>query len=283
MVPLSIFLLATLTVAIGFYGVWDLINASTTRRVESFAGLIDRGGIARRPQEITISAVILTVAAWLGLLLVFRPALLVGFALLPLVAGAVAAAYYGVLQMKVRKRLGAFVQQLELALRLISSGVRIGLGLKQSFAIVIDEMPDPARYEFMRVLGQTNIGISVYDALDDLAVRMPADETMMLARVVRVQSTTGGDLTGILEQLADTIKERRRIQRKIAALTSEGRMGALVLSGVPLILGLFICLLEKNMGHSLLFTGPGHITLGIVGVLEIAGALSMRRILKVKV
>ena len=58
----------------------------------------------------------------------------------------------------------------------------------------------------MRIIGQTNIGISILDAMDDLAERMLAKETLMMARVMRVQSQTGGDLAKALEQLAATIK-----------------------------------------------------------------------------
>lgn len=281
--PLGIFVGAAAAIALAFYGVWDLVNASATRRVETFSDLLDRGGITRKPQEIVLSGVILIAVVWVSLLLLLGPTFWLGAALLPAVVVGVAAAYYLALIIYVQRRLNAFLQQLEMSLRLIASGVRIGLGLKQALSIVIEEMPDPARYEFMRIIGQTNIGVSIYDALDDLAERMPSGETKMLARVIRVQSTTGGDLTGILEQQADTIKERRRIQRKIRALTAEGRAGAAILSLVPLALGTFIAIMERNMGHALLFTTPGHVTLLIVLLLELTGAFWMWRILQVRV
>ena len=139
-----------------------------------------------------------------------------------------------------QRRLDAFITQLEPAMRLIGGGLRVGLGLRQALAIVIDELPDPARYEFRRVIGQTNIGVSIYDAIDDLAARMPSHESMMISRVFRVQSETGGDLARILDQLADTIKARRQVQRKTSSLTAEGRMSAWVLMAIPVALGAFI-------------------------------------------
>jgi tight adherence protein B len=185
--------------------------------------------------------------------------------------------------MKLRKRLDAFVQQLELSLRLISSGVRIGLGLRQALTIVIEEMPDPARYEYMRIVGQTNIGGSVYDALDGLAKRMPGNETLMMARAIRIQSQTGGDLSKILEHLANTIKDRRRIQRKIKALTAEGRASAAILSALPPFLAGFIALTEPSMGGALFFTVPGHVALILVAVLEGLGIYTLLKILKLDV
>ncbi len=159
-----------------------------------------------------------------------------------------------------RQRLEAFVSQLEVALHLMAGGIRVGLSMRQALASVIDELPNPARYEFRRVIGQTNIGVSMLDAMDDLARRMPNNETLMVARVFRVQSQTGGDLARILDQLAETIKGRRQVHRKIDTLTAEGKMSAWVLMSIPLGLGLFICTTQETMGHALLYTPIGHIT-----------------------
>ena len=247
------------------------------------ADTLDRAGMQNKPQEILGGIAAVTALLWIVLAFVLRPGPIVGVLLLPLCAGAACGGFWALVQMKLRKRLDTFVQQLELALRLVASGVRIGLGLRQALTIVIEEMPNPARYEYMRVVGQTNIGVSVYDALDNLAKRMPSNETMMMARAIRIQSQTGGDLSKILEHLAETIKERRRIQRKIQALTAEGRASAAILSGLPPFLAGFISLTEPQMGHALMFTVPGHIAVGIVIVLESCGVFTLMRMLKVDV
>jgi tight adherence protein B len=247
------------------------------------ADTLDRAGIVAGPRDIAIGVGIGAVVLWLLLALVMRPAPIIAILLFPLCAGFAAGGFWMYVKIQLRKRLDQFVQQLELALRLISSGVRIGLGLRQALAIVIEEMPDPARHEYIRVIGQTNIGVTVYDALDNLAVRMPSNETLMMARAIRIQSQTGGDLGKILEHLANTIKDRRRIQRKIRALTAEGRASAAILSVLPPFLTVFIALTEHDMGHALLFTGAGHISLLIVAVLETLGVLMLMKMLKVDV
>lgn len=247
------------------------------------ADVLDRAGMQSKPQEILGGIAAVTAVLWIAIAFVMRPAPIVGILLLLLCAGVACGLFWMRVQMKLRKRLDTFVQQLELALRLVSSGVRIGLGLRQALTIVIEEMPDPARYEYMRVIGQTNIGVSVYDALDNLAKRMPSNETMMMARAIRIQSQTGGDLGKILEHLAETIKERRRIQRKISALTAEGRASAGILAGLPPFLTGFISITEPQMGHALMLTAPGHVALGIVFVLESLGIFTLMRMLKVDV
>ena len=251
--------------------------------VRKFADTLDRAGIVANPRDIAIGVGIGAIVLWLLLSLVMRPAPIIAISLLPFCGAIAAGGFWMYVKMQLRKRLDQFVQQLELALRLISSGVRIGLGLRQALAIVIEEMPDPARHEYMRVIGQTNIGVTVYDALDNLAVRMPSSETLMMARAIRIQSQTGGDLGKILEHLANTIKDRRRIQRKIRALTAEGRASAAILSVLPPFLTVFIALTERDMGHALLFTNAGHVALLIVAILETLGVLMLMKMLKVDV
>ncbi len=165
----------------------------------------------------------------------------------------------------------------------MASGLRAGLGLRQALVLVMDELDDPARTEFMRVLGQANIGQSVYDALDSLAKRMPSDECSMMVRAIRVQSQTGGNLAKVLEHLAHTIKERRRVFRKMRALTAEGRMTAWVIALLPVVVGVMIVGLNPTMRHALLFTGIGHIVMVFVVLLEGAGILMLRRIMRFEV
>ena len=242
---------------------------------------LDRAGIRSSPQELVLTTSAGVAVVWIGLVLLLHTGLLVSLILLPVIAGAATLGFTSFVRFRVQRRLDAFTGQLEPATRLMAGGLRVGLGLRQALAIVIDELPDPARYEFRRVIGQTNIGVSIFDAIDDLAGRMPSHETMMIARVFRVQSETGGDLARVLDQLADTIKDRRQVQRKTSALTAEGRMSAYVLMAIPIGLGLFIFATQPNMAAALEYTYIGHIVIGIVLGLEVLSYIWLKALLKV--
>lgn len=283
LVPIAIFLGATASAALAFYTFWGALRKDALERLGHVSSTLDSSGVRMKPEDMLITLVTIAAALWVIILLVFRPTLVVGLLLLPVVAALAAVAYYFVVQLRVRARVEAFLNQFETVLRLMASGLHSGLGLQQTLALVIDETSDPARYEFSRVVGQTNIGASVYDALDDLASRVKSNETLMMARVVRINSQTGGDLARVLEQLANTIKERRRMRRKIQSLTSEGRAGAWVLGALPIFLGLFVVLTQGEMAHGLLYTPTGHIVLLIIIVLEALGIFTLNRILKVNV
>ena len=180
------------------------------------------------------------------------------------------------------RRVKKFMPQLESALRMAAGSLRVGLSLRQALLVVAEELDDPAKAEFMRVVAATNLGMSILDALDEMAVRLPSSELTLTVRAIRVQSQTGGDLADLLESVGDTIKARRTLARKVAALTAEGRMSAYVILALPIGVGGFLALTQRHMGHALLFTTIGHISLAAVAALETLATVIIMKMLKVE-
>ncbi len=255
--------------------------ARKTARWRAIVLAFETASLKRPPQRV------ITVAFGLGAALWFLVAVGCGMGLglellsFPVFAAGALFALKFYVGFKAARRRAEFLDQLEMALRLVSGGIRVGLSLPQAMAQITTEMKDPALTEFYRVIGQTRIGMPTADALDDLAERIPSSETKMLARVVRVQAQTGGSLSAILDHLAETIKDRRRIARKISALTAEGRVGALVLEALPIGVAAFIIVIERPMGQALLGTLIGHLVLGLVALLEVLAVWSLNRMLRV--
>ena len=227
---------------------------------------------------VTIAAGMSGVSALLAIVLLRPPVLVAGI----IVAAAAAAGYFGLrryVTMKAAGRRKRFLPQLEMALRMMSSSLRVGLGLRQAIVVVTEELEDPARHEFVRVIGRTNIGISILDAIDEVAERMPSSEMMMSARAIRIQSKTGGDLAKVLESIAETIRARRGLVAKMRSLTAEGRASGMIILALPLVIGGFIMLTQPAMAHSLTTTKIGLSALGMVAALEGAAALSLNKIM----
>ncbi|MDP9111769.1 MAG: type II secretion system F family protein [Candidatus Eremiobacteraeota bacterium] len=281
----SIFIALFLAVG-GGIAVYIVVNAMAERehpRVKKAASLLELAGI-NRPVDVVATAIF-----GIGAFLWFLTTIIMGMGVvaeiltLPFfIAGAFYVASFFI-NRRVGKRRAKFMDQLEMSLRLMSGGVRIGLSLPQAMTHITEEMTDPARTEFRRVITQTRVGVSTPDALDSLAERMAGNETLMLARVIRVQRQTGGSLSSILDHLAETIKERRQIQRKINALTAEGRIGALVLEALPVGVGFFVIIMERPMGEALLGTLIGHLVLVWAAILELMAIYFLGRMLKVNV
>jgi tight adherence protein B len=247
---------------------------------KSFEEGIARADFKVKPQDYVLFMLGGGALIWILLALALHTTLTIGLLLLPLslALSLIFGTYY--LKFAGTRRVTAFTQQLELVLRQMSGALRVGLGLRQSIILVTEEVPDPARREFMRVIGRTNIGVSILDALDELAKTMPSQEVNMMAKSIRIQSTTGGDLAKVLESLANTIRDRRRLERKKSSLTAQGRGSAVIIGALPILVGGFVMLTQPAMADPLMHTKPGWIALGLVAVLEGLAAFSLAKILE---
>lgn len=251
-------------VAFGCVAYWDRLLGWVASHLEPYRKMLERAAIPIKAEELAMMVVVAAIIPWGVLAFVLKPQPFVGVLLL---AGTSFAAYMGVqgyVNFKVGRRLATFNNQLEIVLRLITGALRVGLGLRQALLTVVSDMPDPARIEFSRVLSQTQIGVSIYDALDQLSDRMPSSEIAMMTRAIRIQSGTGGNLGRVLENLAETIKQRRKLNRKIAALTSEAKFTKYIISALPVCVGIFILVFEPDMRQGLVFTLIGRICLAVV-------------------
>lgn len=281
--PFAIVLGVIGTMGFAVYAGWGRIERYLAKFVGSFAVDLERAGL-RIPAE-RLGAVVgtITVGLWLAAVIFIRPDPLRAILFIPIAFAVTALGFRFWIKGKVKKRLKAFDGQLELALRLISSGLRVGLSLRQALVLVTEELSDPAQTEFSRVIARSNIGVPMDVALDDLVRRVPSEELAMMVDAIQVQSKTGGNLGKILDHLAGTIKGRRQIVRKIAALTGEATLSGWVIGLLPVGVGAFIMIAEPPMRAALLGTAIGHLSMLVFFVLEVLGIGMIRGIMKMDI
>lgn len=181
------------------------------------------------------------------------------------------------------RRLGKFAKQLPEALELISRALRAGHSLAAGFKLCADEMGAPIGTEFERCYEAQNLGQPLEEAIDEMTERVPNLDLRFFATAVILQRQTGGDLAEILDKIGHLVRERYKIYGMIQALTGEGRLSGAVLLGLPPVLA--VVMYRLNPGYlSKLFTDPmGHQLLAGAVVLQIIGALVIRKIVNIKV
>jgi tight adherence protein B len=277
--PFAIVIGAAAAAGLLFYSFWDRIAQKLGGVTSIFAVDIERAGLKISSEQIVVGTIGFSVSAWIFLIILIHPNILLSIIALFALLGIALLSFRTWIQGQVKKRTNAFNEQLEMVLRMISNGLRVGLGMRQAIVLVTEELAEPARGEFMRVFGQTNIGISLNDALDGLVRRMPSEELRMMVDAIRVQSQTGGNLAKIMDHLAMTIKGRRAVTRKIKSLTGEAIAGAWVLGALPVLVGGFVMGTQPDMRASMINTTIGHIGLILFTVLEGAGIFTLMRLL----
>jgi tight adherence protein B len=260
---------------------WIPIGTRVVAFGNGFRTDLELAGMRIEPQRYGFTSIGIGAAAWTLSILLLRPGLLFGLVLLALWGGLTIYGAGWYVKHRRKRRIAQFQDQLEQALRTLAGGVRVGLGIRQAFVMTAEESRNPIKMEFTRVVGLNNVGVSILDAFDQMATRMTNPETAMLARVLRVQSQTGGNLGGILSGLADTIRDRRRLLRRVSAITAQGRATGWLLGLLPVALGAFLVVAEPTLREAMLFTPVGQLFLGIALGLDALSIFSIMKIVQI--
>lgn len=215
----------------------------------------------------------------------------VGFLLgtwrLGLLMGLVFAVAFGfapilMLNSSVKRREVAFTQQLPDVMDLLIGSLRAGHGLAQAMNTLVEQLPNPASTEFRRVTRAVELGVSISEALNGLANRVPTQDVTLFVTAITVQHEMGGNLAEILGTIADTVRGRIQLQREIRVLTAQQRLTGYVLAGAPIALAVGISLI--NPGYMDPLFEPGiWIALPIMsGFMMFIGFMVIRRIVDIE-
>jgi tight adherence protein B len=182
-----------------------------------------------------------------------------------------------------KRRLKAFGAQLPDALEMMARTLRSGQSLGFGFSMVATEMPAPLGKEFGRVFEEQNLGIPLDDSLRSLTERIPNLDLKFFVTALILQRQTGGDLAEILDKIGELIRDRFRIWGQIQSLTGEGRLSGVILLALPFVL--FATVYKLNRDYVMvLFTDPmGTKMLTVAVIMQIVGALVIRKIVNIKV
>jgi tight adherence protein B len=229
------------------------------------------------PQFLIICAVLAAV----GLVLPTAAGMNVLFA--PLVGGFLAILPIIWLLMRRKRRLKKFAAQLPEALELIARALRAGHSLAAGMNLVAHEMSAPISVELGRTFEEQNLGIPLEEALDSLTQRVPNLDLKFFATAIVLQRQTGGDLAEILDKIGHLVRERFQIWGQVQALTGEGRLSGIVLLALPP--ALFAVVYHMNPEYlMLLFTDDMGKKMLVIGVLmQLFGALVIRKIVNIRV
>jgi tight adherence protein B len=187
-----------------------------------------------------------------------------------------------VVSYKAGRRQRAFVDQLPDVLTLLVGALRAGYGLSQALQALVDQLPPPASEEFARVTRAVGFGLSVQQALNEMAERVGTDDLDLVVTAINVQYEMGGNLAQTLDTIGETVRDRIRILREIQVLTAQQRITGYVLAVWPLVVAFAIFLINPGYAKRLLEPGMRWLPAMAV-VMQILGFLLIRRIVDIEV
>jgi tight adherence protein B len=199
--------------------------------------------------------------------------------------GAVGLAFTGAyvwLGMRRKNRLKRVEAQMPLALDIVTRAIRAGHPVVSAVQLAAEELGDPLGSEFGLIVDETTYGFEFREALVNFARRTGSQDAHYFAVSVGIQSETGGNLAEILQNLSTVIRDRQTLHLRVKALASEGKMSAVVLSALPILLIAFLLLTQPTF-YTSKFSDPifWPIVGGIV-VLYFVGQFMIQRMVNFK-
>jgi tight adherence protein B len=182
-----------------------------------------------------------------------------------------------------RRRLLRFNAQLADGLQQMANALRAGFTLQQAIDQVGREGNAPLRQELGLLIKEVKLGLPLDDALAAMAKRVGSEELDLIATSTAIARQLGGNLAELFESIAATIRERFRLEGRIAALTSQGKLQGLIVAALPLCVGLFLDAYRPDLIAPMFETAYGYVLVGAVVLLQGTGFVLIRRIVAIDV
>ncbi len=135
------------------------------------------------------------------------------------------------------RRINRFVLQLAEFLVLITNSLKSGQTFLQGVDIASKESPNPIGMEFRLLLKETNLGVPVETAFNNMLLRVPSEDLKIVMSAFSIQRNVGGNLADIMDQVAAMIRQRIQIQGQIRVLTTQGKLSGVIVGLLPFVLG----------------------------------------------
>jgi tight adherence protein B len=175
-----------------------------------------------------------------------------------------------------RRRRTALYTQFPDALAMIVRAVRVGVPLGEGIRTVAREATEPTKGEFAALYDRVSIGVTLEDALREMATRNDLPEYRFFATTLALQSQTGGGLTEALDGLADVIRRRLALKARGEALAGEAKTSIIILASLPFVSGGALEVLNPAyIGR--LFTDPGCEKVLLAAIVMLGSGLMVMR------
>jgi tight adherence protein B len=185
-----------------------------------------------------------------------------------------------------KRRIQMFNTQLVEALQQMANAMKAGLTFAQAIEAIARESAPPLQQEFGLFVKEVKLGVSLDDALMNMAKRVGSDDLELVATSTNIARSLGGNMAEMFETISATIRERFRLEGKIDALTSQGRMQGWIVASMPLVLGLVLNWMRPDLMQPM-FEGEkwwfGYMLLIGIFIMEALGIFLIRKIVDIDV
>jgi tight adherence protein B len=184
---------------------------------------------------------------------------------------------------KGKARLKAFENQFPDSLEFVARSMRAGHAFSVSLEMIHREFSEPLSGEFRRTFDEQNLGLPLENALQNLSKRVPLLEVHFFVSAVLLQKRTGGNLSELLDKLAQIIRERFKLRGRIKAISAHGRITATTLSVIPMGVAFLMFYTNREYIEFFVKDPVGNQMAGVAIFFQVVGYLIMKKIVSIEI
>lgn len=171
-------------------------------------------------------------------------------------------------------------RQLPDALRMIAGSLAAGASFSSALNAIARDLYPPLSQELSLVLREQRVGIPLQDALNNFRLRVDTDSVAQVTTLLRVGVESGGSLSALVDRLASSLEAQQHMELKVDMLTTQGKMQAVVIGVLPVLLLVVLCWIDSAAMHLALSTNAGRAVLVLIVMLEVLGVVWLRAVLR---
>ncbi|RKG60102.1 secretion system protein F [Corallococcus sp. CA054B] len=182
-----------------------------------------------------------------------------------------------------KRRIKKFNVQLVDALQAMANAFKAGLTFPQAIEHVAREALPPLSQEFGLFVKEVKLGVPLEEALVNMGKRVGSDDLELVVVSTNIARQLGGNMAEMFETISTVIRERFRLEGKIDALTSQGKLQGWIVAAMPAVLGLVLNYMRPDLMEPMMNHIFGYILVTIIAIMEIMGILIIRRIVNIDI
>jgi tight adherence protein B len=215
----------------------------------------------------------------LGILsyIIFNPILCVGATIFGFFLPMIMVKYYR------KRRIKKFNVQLVDALQAMANAFKAGLTFPQAIEHVAREAMPPLSQEFGLFVKEVKLGVPLEEALINMAKRVGSDDLELVVVSTNIARQLGGNMAEMFETISTVIRERFRLEGKIDALTSQGKLQGWIVASMPGVLGMVLNSMRPDLMEPMMNHLFGYILVTVIAIMEVLGILIIRRIVNIDI
>ncbi|AEI68120.1 type II secretion system F family protein [Corallococcus macrosporus] len=182
-----------------------------------------------------------------------------------------------------KRRIKKFNVQLVDALQAMANAFKAGLTFPQAIEHVAREALPPLSQEFGLFVKEVKLGVPLEEALINMGRRVGSDDLELVVVSTNIARQLGGNMAEMFETISTVIRERFRLEGKIDALTSQGKLQGWIVAAMPAVLGMVLNYMRPDLMEPMMNHIFGWILVIIIAIMEVMGILIIRRIVNIDI